>query len=311
MHRVITVAGLSPSLDLTYLVDRLEPGAIHRPSEVVRCAGGKSLNLARAAASLGAQVEIVALLGGSTGDYLAEQLLAEGVSVIMVATPAETRTCVSIAAADTGRLTELYPRADPVPADVWQTFHDQLGTSLRRRPGWLAITGSAPRGLEPEALAGLVRLATDAGVRVAVDTHGPALAAAITARPELVKINRYEAAELMQVAPDGDLAERAEAVRERTGGTVVITDGEHGAVATDGRGRWRVAASPERGSFPVGSGDSFLGGLLGALDQGSDLPTALRRGTGAGTANALIPGPARFRTDAVERIAKELDVEEL
>lgn len=308
---MITVAGLSPSLDLTYLVDRLEPGSIHRPSEVVRCAGGKSLNLARASAALGAQVEIVALLGGTTGDYLAEQLRVEGVAVIKVATPAETRTCVSIAAGDTGRLTELYPRADPVPAEVWQAFHDQLGTSLKRRPGWLAITGSAPRGLAPEALAELVGLAGDAGVRVAVDTHGPALAAAVTARPALVKINRYEAAELLQVAAEGELITRAEAVRERTGGVVVITDGEHGAVATDGQRRWRVAASPERGCFPVGSGDSFLGGLLGALDHGSDLPTALRRGTGAGTANALIPGPARFRVEDVDRIAKDLELEEL
>ena len=43
---MITVAGLSPSLDLTYLVDSLRLGAIHRPTAVVRCAGGKALNMA-------------------------------------------------------------------------------------------------------------------------------------------------------------------------------------------------------------------------------------------------------------------------
>lgn len=308
---MITVAGLSPSLDLTYLVDALTPGAIHRPTEVVRCAGGKSLNLARAAAALGAEVEIVAVLGGVTGDGLADQLLAAGVAVTAVSTPAETRTCVSIADVETGRLTELYPPAEPLPPDVWRQFHDRLLGALGRRPGWLAITGSVPRGLAPEALAEVIRSAQAAGVRVAVDTHGPALAAAVAERPALVKINRYEVAELLGAEPAGDLLERAEAVRQRTGGTVLITDGEHGSVAIDDHGRWRVPAPAERGRFPVGSGDSFLGGLLSVLDRSDDLAAAIRVATGAGTANALIPGPARFRTEDVRRIADELTLEEL
>ncbi|WP_161606107.1 1-phosphofructokinase family hexose kinase [Microlunatus speluncae] len=307
---MITVAGLSPSLDLTYLVDSLTAGSIHRPTEVVRCAGGKPLNLARAAAALGAEVEIIAVLGGTTGEDLAQQLRAAGVAVTTVPTPAETRTCVSIADAETGRLTELYPRAEPIPGDVWRLFHDQLEAALVRRPGWLAITGSIPLGLPPEALAELVRTARGAGVRVAVDTHGPALAAVIEERPELVKINRYEVAELLGTTPEGELITRAETVRQRTGGTVLITDGEHGSVAIDDHGRWRVPAPAERGRFPVGSGDSFLGGLLSVLDTSDDLVAAIRTATGAGTANALIPGPARFRADDVSRIAEQLTLEE-
>ncbi len=307
---MITVAGLSPSLDLTYLVDALTPGTIHRPTEVVRCAGGKSLNLARAAAALGAEVEIIAVLGGGTGDELVTGLRTAGVAVITVPTPAETRTCVSIADAETGRLTELYPPAEPIPADVWRAFLDQLAAALSRRPGWLAITGSTPRGLPPEALAELIRAARGAGVRVAVDTHGPALAAAMAERPELIKINRYEVAELLGVEPAGDLFERAEAVRQRTGGMVLITDGEHGSVAIGDHGRWRVPAPADRGRFPVGSGDSFLGGLLSVLDRSDDLAAAIRVATGAGTANALVPGPARFRTEDVTRIADHLTLEE-
>lgn len=306
---MITVAGLSPSLDLTYLVDSLAPGSIHRPSEVVRCAGGKSLNLARAAAALGAEVEIVAVLGGATGEYLAGELRAEKVSVIEVPTSAETRTCVSIAAADTGQLTELYPLADPIPGEVWRTFHDRLAGILPDRPGWLAINGSPPRGLPPESLAELIGLARRSGVRVAVDTHGPALAASVEAGPDLIKVNRFEVAELLGRDADGDLVVMAEAVRDRGIGTVVITDGDRGSVALDGQDRWRAPAPTDRGRFPVGSGDSFLGGLLSALDRGADLAAGLRLAAGAGTANALVPGPARFRTEEARRIAGALRLE--
>ena len=46
---MITVLLLSPSLDVTYLVDEVTVGEIHRPHTVLRSPGGKGLNLARAA----------------------------------------------------------------------------------------------------------------------------------------------------------------------------------------------------------------------------------------------------------------------
>ena len=48
----------NPSIDRLYELERLTPGAIHRPRLVLSVAGGKGLNAARAAASLGAGVEI-------------------------------------------------------------------------------------------------------------------------------------------------------------------------------------------------------------------------------------------------------------
>lgn len=303
---MITVAGLSPSLDLTYLVDSLELGQIHRPSEVVRCAGGKPLNLARAAAALGAEVQVVAVLGGTTGTFCADQLLAAGIGVAVVSTPAETRTCVSIAAADRSDLTELYPAASPITEDVWAEFATVVADRLALQPGWLAISGGPPRGMSPEQLAQLVDLGHSAGAQVAVDTHGPALPLIMTRRPELVKINRYEAAELLGVEADGDLLEMAAAIRELTGGRVVLTDAVAGSVALDETGGVRIGTVSRVGAYPVGSGDSFLGGLLSGLDAGLPLRTALATASAAGTANALVPGPALFSLDTVAELRDEL-----
>ena len=59
--------------------------------------------MARAAAALWARTSsIVAVLGGWTGDWLADELGAARIAVHRVTTPVLTRTCVSIAAADTG-----------------------------------------------------------------------------------------------------------------------------------------------------------------------------------------------------------------
>lgn len=314
---MITVAGLTPSLDITYLVSRLTPGAIHRPSGVFRCAGGKALNLARAAATIGPAPAVVAVLGGPTGHALGTELEAAGVELVAVPTEAETRVCVSIAADDVPGLTEIYAYADPLPERVWSAFLAELDTLLVARPGWLAIPGGPPQGSAPDAVASLVRLGRQRGRRVAVDTHGAALAPAIAAGPSLVKINRSEAAELLGRPAGDDLAAMAEQIRDQLLGggagpdaVVILTDGQHGSLGLRGDQALRAHPLPRHltGRFPVGSGDAFLGGLLVALDGGADLSAALRLATATGAANAAVPGAGRFEAVAVEDLLEQVQI---
>jgi fructose-1-phosphate kinase PfkB-like protein len=71
----------------------------------------------------------------------------------------------------------------------------------------------------------------------------------------------------------------------------VVTAGADGAVAVS-RSGWALQARLETvGDYPVGSGDSFLGGLLAGLAADPhDDEGALRLAMGAGAANALTPG---------------------
>ena len=303
---MITVAGLTPSVDLTYVVDHLELGRIHRPTEVVRRAGGKPLNLARAAAALGADVSVVAVLGGSTGDWLADQLAAASITVRRVTTPVLTRTCVSISAEDSDELTELYEYAEPIPADVWAAAREALVAELTSRPGWLVISGGPPRGLPPTGLAELAELAHHAGCRVAADTHGASLVPLLHSRPELVKINRAEAAAALGADAGRELPDLARGLQQITHGSVVLTDGVAGSFGVDPTGRGYAVAPPvRRGRFPVGSGDAYLGGLLTALDSGDELAAALRLAAAAGVANAQVPGPGSFDVSLVTELAEQ------
>ncbi|GAB3929694.1 1-phosphofructokinase [Microlunatus endophyticus] len=310
---VITVAALSPSVDLMYLVDHLKLGAIHRPA-AVRVAGGKSLNLARAAATLGADVAAVAVLGGATGDYIEQELVKAGIGIRSVGSPGETRVCVSVAGADQDGLTEFYPYAPEIPPEVWSAFRTRLAGMIASRPGWLVINGSAPQGLDDSAYAQVVEMSHQSGLKVAVDTHGPVLAAAVDRAPDLVKINRYEAAELVGVDADSaDLEALAAVIGERTGGQVIITDGRAGAVGRAADGATHLISLPEalNGRYPVGSGDAFLGGWLAATDIGASPATALRLATGCGTANALLPGPGNLDPETAREVADRCTVRSL
>jgi 1-phosphofructokinase family hexose kinase len=283
---VIVCVSPSPSIDRLFEVERLRPGEIHRPTRFVRVPGGKGLNVARSAAALGAGVRAVALLGGHSGRWIAAELERIGLPLVASWSEGETRSCLSVADAESGSLTEFYEANEAVSAEEWKAFegtvHDAVTSSA-----WTTISGSLPPGAPVEGYEKLVA----ASARVAVDTTELG-----AAQPSLVKVNAAEATALTELAVDsiGGAAEAAHTLRLRIGGdghAAAVTFGRAGAVLVEPDGStWQGSLSSE-GRFPVGSGDAFLAGLVTALDDGRRWPVALAAALGAAAANAEVPGP--------------------
>lgn len=294
---MIHTLGLSPSLDVVYVLDAVTTGEIHRPRAVVRLAGGKSLNVARALARLGRPVRAVAPLAGPLGDLVADLLAPTAVELVRLSTSAPTRMCVSAADETAGTLTEFYEVAPPADGTELAQVEEALA---RVAPGdWLVLSGSVPPGIDLDRFVTALADAQSRGVRLAVDTHGPALPLLLQmAAPDLLKINRAEAAELVGARLDGaeptDLVELGAAVRAAGAGVLVLTDGAAGSVGWDDDGGWRVTTDAAPGGFPVGSGDCFLAGLVADLAAGAPLPQALVTAAAVGAANAAVPGGALF-----------------
>jgi 1-phosphofructokinase family hexose kinase len=280
---VIAFVAASPSIDRLHVVDALTPGGIHRPERVVAVAGGKALNAARAAHALGADVHAVALLGGHAGRWVAAALEEEGVTCDTVHGPGETRVCVSVS--DGEGLTEFYESGPAIAAGDWAALEAAAG-EVAARATWVAVAGSLPPGAPPDAAARLLRVARAAGARVALDVSGEALRLGLEARPDFVKVNAEEAAEL-------GLASAADLRAAAGGPAAAITHGVDGMELATADGTLR-AAPPRLGAYPVGSGDSALGGFLAALDGGASWPEALQRAAEAAAANAQVPGAGRL-----------------
>jgi 1-phosphofructokinase family hexose kinase len=318
---VIVCAAPSPAIDKLFEIGELRPGRIHRPESFVAVPGGKGLNVARAAATLGAEVHAVCLLSGHAGRWVADALAAEGVRASAVWGPGETRSVLSVADRRTAGLTEFYERAPALGEATWAAFEAAVGEALEG-PGWLALSGSLPPGAPADAYARLAAVGRSRGVRVALDATGEALAAGLAGAPDLVKVNVAEAGEVVGGRPDADpLATGpsgpqgealAAGLRERTGedAVAVVTLGEAGAVlAPPGGEGWRGRV-PAVGRYPVGSGDALLAGLLAGRERGLGWRAALAVGLGAGAANAertgqgrLDPERARALADAAELTA--------
>ncbi len=291
---MIVALALSPGLDVTYEVDALALGGITRPSAVTRVAGGKALNVARAAAGLGADVHALAVLGGPTGEWVAALLADDGVPATVVAGTGTTRTCLTIVEASGGATsTDLYEPATELDRASWASFARAARDRAAARPGgWFALSGSIPRGVPLDELAGLLVELRAAGARVVVDGSGAGLRATAGAA-DLVKVNRHEAEELVG-APLATATEAGRALRERLGVDSVVTDGVYGAAALLGGAELLAPPTRRPGRFPAGSGDAFLGGLLTALDRGDAYDAALALAVSAAERNAHVPGQGRL-----------------
>jgi 1-phosphofructokinase family hexose kinase len=312
---VIVCVAANPSIDKLFEVERLVRGGIHRPRLFVQTAGGKGLNVARSATILGAAVRVAGIFRGHAGKWLEESLRAEGIEGAFVWTEGENRSSLSVADRESGGLTEFYERGSPLPESAWPGLVEAV-ESLPTMGDWITMSGSLPPEAPRDGYRHLVARARAAGMRVAIDAEGEILRLALPSSPDIVKVNASEAAELVG-EPTGTMEHSlaaAEMIRELAGGH------GHGGVVTRG-GDGVVVAAPDghryegrlyvRGTYPVGSGDAFLAGLVAGLEGGSDWPTALRLALGAATANAETPGAGRFETERARALAVRAEVREV
>jgi fructose-1-phosphate kinase PfkB-like protein len=152
---VIVCLVANPSIDKLFEVDRLVRGDIHRPIGFEQTAGGKGLNVARAAGALGGDVRAVALFRGHTGKWLEETLSSEGVRGSYVWTHGENRSSLSVADRETGGLTEFYEHGSEVPSSAWPELAHATAAFFGDAT-WLTISGSLPAGIDDSAYRDLV-----------------------------------------------------------------------------------------------------------------------------------------------------------
>ena len=97
----------------------------------------------------------------------------------------------------------------------------------------------------------------------------------------------------------------AAAVRDLT---VVVTLGQHGALAVRGSELLRVHAPDVRAIDSTGAGDAFGGTLVAALDGGAALDDALRRAVAAGSLACTAAGaqPSFPERSAVDKVLERI-----
>lgn len=305
---MIVTLTLNPSLDRTLEVEALRRGEVLRAASVHLDPGGKGVNVARALLANGVGSRAVIPCGGAEGEQLVSLLAGESVHTVAVPIASPTRSNVTLVEAD-GTVTKVNEPGAPLTAAEF----DAVAAAVLGCAGtadWVVMCGSLPPDVPVDVYAGLTAQFTAAGIRVAVDTSGPALLSAVAAGPDLVKPNRDELAEAVgaPLSELGDVINAAQALRERGAGAVLASLGADGAVLVDDDGALLAQGTQIEPRSTVGAGDALLAGFLAGGARGEKaLIEAVAWGTAAvGLPGSRMPGPGDISREGI-RLTREPD----
>lgn len=280
----------NPSVDRTVTVRALERGGVMRAFRTREDPGGKGLNVSRALALHGTPTTAVLPVGGLYGRLILDLLAPLDVAVRPVQIDQAIRANIAIVEPDgtTTKVNELGPLLSGAELA-------ELRTAVRlasAEAGWVVCCGSLPPEVPDDWYADLIRRCHADGLKVAVDSSGAPLIAALAAQPDLIKPNRVELAEAVgrDLPTVGAVVDAARELIGRGIGTVVISLGRDGALLVDADQVIQASARVDRPVSTVGAGDSLLAGYLHSVWSGADAETALRTAVAFGAAAVALPG---------------------
>ena len=285
---------LTPGLQRSVTLDHLRVGEVNRLKSIAVDVSGKGVNVCRVLQRLGIPACCISQ-GGDNGEQLLAMATGEALDLRLVPSAGILRTCTSIVetASDGGcRVTEIIEPSPTVTPDCLSMLLATVREALADAEA-LVIAGSMAPGFPPDYQAALAALAHTAGVPVFVDLQGEPLRQTIAAGATVVKINLAEFANTFlagQLPHDSAGREHSGILAEaeiqqaivdtvchqaRELGTVfVLTRGANSVLLANGDDARVVPVTPLAAGEvfnPIGSGDSFMAGLIAHLRQSGAL----------------------------------------
>jgi 1-phosphofructokinase family hexose kinase len=302
------VVGLNQTIDRTIRLPALIPGQVLRAAQVAVTAGGKAVNVCRAAFTLGHAAPLVGPFPGRLGRVATDLLRAEGLDVTAVAVDGEIRgTTVVIEAS--GRTTVINEPGPPLLERAWHDVVAAISDSIVAG-SFVAISGSVPPGVADGAHRTLIEFAHERGAVAAIDVTGARLIEAAAAGADLLSPNLAEAEQALATGEGApahgrgeevdldDLAATDVAARARAAAAALVSAGARAAMVSAGR-HGVACRSDSADEFvpapavdvvnPIGAGDALLGATLVAIERGRPLATAVRDGVAYAAASVAHP----------------------
>lgn len=306
---ILTVT-TNPAYDVTYLVDKLERGRVHRVQSVRERPGGKGINVARVLRQLGEQP--VAL--GFADRAFAAAVRTSGLDAdLVLALPSVRRTLV-VAESGGGETTSLWEPGPVAPVEAAAELLRRVSARIGSAAG-VVVSGSLPRGTAPDLPAEIARIATAAGVPVICDLDGEALVAAVDVPGVILVPNADELHRLSDTAITSPVDVVRAAARLISIGVraVIATRGVDGMIAVSADGAWSAALEHPLAGNPTGAGDAAAAAIIANLAGATriDWPALLRDAVATSAAAVVRPVAGEFDAAIRSDLLTNVQVEHL
>jgi 6-phosphofructokinase 2 len=306
MTDILTIT-MNPALDVLTSIDKVSDTHKMRCGAVLKHPGGGGVNVARVLHRLGANCVALYLAGGVTGERHHKLMSAEKVRCHVMPIAEETRESFSAHELSSGHDFRFVLPGPHVSAAEYEACLDYVAQHLPKQ--FLVISGGLAPGVPDNFYARLAALAKQNGVRVVLDTSGPALAEALKVGVYLFKPSLRELRDLTgQDLPDQDaqVAAAQQLIQSGQAEIVAVSLGADGALVVSANEHWQAHSIKVDVQTTIGAGDSFVAGMVWSLGRGDTLLKAFQYGMASGAAALLTPGTSLCQADDVHRLLPQV-----
>ncbi len=301
----------NPSIDCTIEVESLNVGKLNRIENKVETYSGKAMNVAIGIARLNGNSVVTGFMFENHKRMFDAKLDAEGVFHEFVVNNGSTRVNYKIIDKK-AMLTEINDKGEEVSVDKQKELIEMV-KRISRNCDIAVISGSLPKGVEPDFYAKLINVIPD-NVKIIVDTEKDNMISAIaTGRVYMAKPNLKELEDFsnMAVWTKSDMIEASKKYLDLGAKNVLLSLGADGAVLTDGENSYYCKSASVAVNSTVGAGDSMISAVCVGLEQGVSYTELLKRAVAAGTAAVTTSGTNLFYKEKYDEIYAKLSVEKI
>ena len=298
----------NPSIDHSLTIPQIRFNSVLRSEKVRMDLGGKGFNVSRSLLQFGVDSTAIAWVGGGTGKMLADGLQSLGIQTDFVWVDQDTRTNTRIDEEQGDWYIKVNEPGPPINEDEIEQLFLKVEGYAKKGDIWV-LSGSLPPDVPDEFYAELIELFKSRGVKVYLDTNGPALRYGCKIGPFLVKPNVQEAESIVGFnVNDREDAKRAALPFLRMGiEYLAITMGADGLLFATQRVMIHAKPPKIKVKNESGAGDSLMAGLIYAQMRDWEPIEVARWAVATGAAASETQGVSEFDVRRVQEILPEVE----
>lgn len=308
---ILTIT-MNPAIDRVYAVNNFHVNHLFRPDAITSTAGGKGLNVARVAKTMGSEVMVTGLLGGCTGKYISTQIDEMGIRNRFVQIAGTSRICINIVDLKSKTSTEILETGPVVKEDELHNFFNKF-KSLIKYCDIITASGSLPSQVPDDFYRRLIEYSEKHDKKFILDTAGDYLYQGIKAKPYMVVPNQDEVKAYLNVDQVNFSDYILALKRLHSAGIAlpIITLGSNGVLTIFDGAIFHYQANPIKVVSAVGSGDAFVAGCAVALSKDKSVHEVIKLGMACGMSNCNFLRTGIISKDQVSSYYQQIRVRKI
>lgn len=301
------------ALDKIFFVEKWTPGVPMRTNNMVTCVGGKGLDSSVVLRHLGVETVGLGFFSGKIGEELIEILKEYGIIPDAVWVGGVNRVAYIIAEESTNIHSHVIVGQAEVNAAQVEELIERFRI-LVKKAEWVIFAGSIPPSVPSSLYHGLIGIAKEAGVPTLIDAQKAFMAEAISAQPDIVKMNWEEFEWTFGYdAPNFETLYRLakEFKQNKQLKNLILTLGKEGILALTESGNYLAKAPEQKPVNAAGAGDAVSSTLAWRFSLGDGWMNALHWASAVSAAAVLTKRTGDIDMEDVERIYPDVDIKRL